>query len=393
VTALTTLAWRHHPDMEAARAELEVAKAGISTAKAWPNPSFGFSVAHAQGIPNPWTLTYGLSIPIETGGKRTLRVHQAELQVQSAELQVADTAWKLRMGVRAAFVDWQQSREAALAADHEASLRTNLLKLQDRRLALGQIGTPEHAATALETQRAISARLAAQTEVRRTFSAMALAAGLSRDQLEARLQTEPPPDLELPVPQAPPDWDALVHRLDVRRTLLEWDQNETTLRQELARRVPDLQIGPGYSFDQGAKTWILGFTVELPLFDRRQGPIAEAVARRDVVRARLRQQESQALSDADLAVSRLDAAHRRLEAQNAALKEQETRLQAARRTFELGGLDRGELLAAELEAAQARSLAVEAWAEIQRAKLAVEDAFERSLDASEQPYRLDGVAP
>ena len=392
-SALTALAWKDHPALDQAKAELEAAKAGIRTAKAIPNPSFGFSAARAEGVPRPWTLTYGLTFPVELGGKRKLRVKQARLQVEAAEMTVAETAWNLRSGVRAALLDWQQAREASLAAGREASLRADLLKVQDQRLGLGEIGVPEHAASALESQRAEASRLAAQTDLRRAASAVALAAGVPLASLQARLDAEPAPDLSVPAELPPQDEAALVHRLDVRRVLLAWDQNETALDQELAQRVPNLQIGPGYSFDQGVKRWILGFSVDLPLFDRRQGPIAEAVARRGVLEAQLRQVESRALSEAALAAARYAAARDRLQAQDRAMQAQQARLGAAQRAFDLGGTGRGDLLAAQLEALQARSLAVDAWAEAQRARLALEDAFQKPLDPAERPYPLDGAEP
>ncbi|HTL98300.1 MAG TPA: TolC family protein [Holophagaceae bacterium] len=391
--ALTSLAWKDHPDLDEAKAQLEAAKAGIRTAKAIPNPSFGFSATKAEGVPRPWTLTYGLTFPIELGGKRSLRVKQARLQVEVAELAVADTAWKLRTGVRAALTDWQQAREASLAADREASLRGELLKLQDRRYALGEIGAPERAASALESQRAEAARLVARTDLSHAASAVALAAGLPLPALQARLDAEPPPDLAPPAAPPPQEMESLIHRLDVRRVLLAWDQNETALDQELAQRVPNLQIGPGYSFDQGVKKWSLGLSVDLPLFDRRQGPIAEAVARRGVIEAQLRQVETRALSEAALAESRYAAARDRLLAQNEAMTQQQVRLDMARRAFDLGGTDQGDLLAAELEALQARVFAVDAWAEAQRARLAMEDAFQKPLDGAEQPYAFDEVKP
>ncbi len=389
---LTQVAWKDHPDLALAEAELAAARAGILTAKARPNPSFGFGATKAEGVPQPWTLTYGLNLPIETGGKRDLRIRQARLQVELSQLQVADAAWKLRMDVRRSLVDWLQAREAAAAADQEASLRAAFLKLQQRRLALGEIGTPEATLAALEAQRAAAARFTAQAEVRRAAAALALAAGVSQAALEDRLRSEPAVDLAPPPPLPASDADALIHRLDIRRTLLTWEQNETTLRQELALRVPNLQVGPGYSFDQGVKKWILGVTVDLPLFDRRQGPIAEAVARRKVIAAQLRQEEQRALSEADLAAARFTDARARLKAQVEALAAQEARLAAAKRNADLGGLDQGGWLVARLEATQARSLAVEAWAEAQRARLAVEAAFQKPLDPTEHPFRFDGVS-
>jgi outer membrane protein TolC len=391
-TVLTLQAWKEHPELDLARAELATARAGIRTAGAIPNPSFGFGATKAEGVPQPWTLTYGLTFPLELGGKRRLRIRQAELQVQDAQLAVADTAWRLRTGVRGALVDWRQAREAAALADRSAVLWAGLLALQDRRLALGGIAAPERAATAQEAQRAVATRLAAQAALRRAEAALALAGGVPQPALAPRLAVEPPPDLAPEAAPPPPAADALIHRLDVRRVLLAWDRNETALDQEVAQRVPNLQVGPGYSFDQGVKKWTLGLALDLPLFDRRQGPIAEAVARRDVIKAQLRQVEAQALAAAGLAEARLAAAQAALAAQDRALADSESRLAAARRAFALGGLDRGALAAAELEALQARGLAVDAWAEAARARLAVEDAFQRPLDPAERPYPFDPVS-
>jgi outer membrane protein, heavy metal efflux system len=386
---LTSLAWQGHPDLERARGEWEVARAGLITAGTRPNPSLGVSATRAEGEPQPWTLVYGLTLPLELGGRRGLRIRQAELQVQVAALAVADSAWKLRMGVHTALVDWLQAREAATLAQRSAELWSRLHALQDRRFDLGAVSGPERAATATEAQRAQAALLAARSTLRAKAGALALAAGVPLKVLEVRLAAEPSPPL-VPGSGAPPDSvEALVNRLDVRQVLVAWDQNETALDQEAAQRWPNLILGPGYSLDWGVKKWTLGFSMDLPVFDRRQGPIAEAVARRKVIEAQLRQVEAQALEGARLAGERLAAAREALVAQSEALRGVETRLATARRALVLGGLDQGDLMALELEALQARGLAVDAWAEEVRARLAVEEAFERPLDPAERPFLID----
>ncbi|HEX9082613.1 MAG TPA: hypothetical protein VF768_10060, partial [Holophagaceae bacterium] len=87
--------------------------------------------------------------------------------------------------------------------------------------------------------------------------------------------------------------------------------------------------------------------------------------------------------------ARLASARATLDAQRAALTAVEARLAIARQSLKLGGSDRGEWIAAELEALQGRSLVLTAWAEVQRARLAVEDAFQKPLDPHEQPYPFD----
>ena len=74
--------------------------------------------------------------------------------------------------------------------------------------------------------------------------------------------------------------DAVLNRLDVRRALAQYAAAEADLQLEIAKQYPDLQIGPGYTYEEGNSFFTLGLSATLPVFNRNQGPIAEAEARR-----------------------------------------------------------------------------------------------------------------
>jgi cobalt-zinc-cadmium efflux system outer membrane protein len=86
--------------------------------------------------------------------------------------------------------------------------------------------------------------------------------------------------------------EALIARPDLVRTLREYDLAEIALRNEVARQWPAIHIEPGYAWDRGGvhenqlnenlRDNELGLSMELPLFNRNQGPIGEAVARREL---------------------------------------------------------------------------------------------------------------
>ena len=58
--------------------------------------------------------------------------------------------------------------------------------------------------------------------------------------------------------------------------LAEYQASQSALQLEIARQYPDVQLGPGYEFDQGDNKWMLGLGVTLPVFNQNQGAIAAA---------------------------------------------------------------------------------------------------------------------
>ncbi|MCA9298720.1 MAG: TolC family protein, partial [Phycisphaerales bacterium] len=59
---------------------------------------------------------------------------------------------------------------------------------------------------------------------------------------------------------------------------------EQSLRLEVRRQYPDLSIGAGYGRESGEDRLLLGLSIPVPLWNRNQGPIAEAEAARERAR-------------------------------------------------------------------------------------------------------------
>jgi outer membrane protein TolC len=70
---LTLAAFYYHPDLAVARAQWNVAQAGIQTAGGRPNPTLslvpGYDTTHNPGL-SPWFPAVSFDVPIETAGKR-----------------------------------------------------------------------------------------------------------------------------------------------------------------------------------------------------------------------------------------------------------------------------------------------------------------------------------
>src|SRR5262249_42518886 len=106
--------------------------------------------------------------------------------------------------------------------------------------------------------------------------------------------------------------EALQGRADVLAALAEYSAAESALRLELAKQYPNVHLSPGLVWDQGERKWQLCLTVYLPLPNRKEGPIAEADARRAQAGARLLELQSRVLGQIEQALALLQASQRNL---------------------------------------------------------------------------------
>ena len=91
---LTLAAIYFQPTLAEARAQLVLAQAGIITAGQRPNPTVSASPAYDGGIPDnfsPWLVPVTFDVPIETAGKRTKRLAEAEHLTEAARWNLAGT--------------------------------------------------------------------------------------------------------------------------------------------------------------------------------------------------------------------------------------------------------------------------------------------------------------
>ena len=146
---------------------------------------------------------------------------------------------------------------------------------------------------------------------------------------------------------------ALTHRTDLLARLAEYHASCAALREQLIRRYPDLHVGPGYEFDQGANRWALGFSVELPVFNRNEGPIAEAEARRVEAAARFRTLQAQVISEVDRALAEAKRLKDQARIAHRLAGLRKTLEENARAGFAAGAIGRPELLTAEIQAVEA----------------------------------------
>jgi outer membrane protein TolC len=97
---------------------------------------------------------------------------------------------------------------------------------------------------------------------------------------------------------------AVARRPEVAITLAEYAVAESRLRLEVARQFPDLDLGPGFVWDQGVSRWALAFALPALIGSRNRGAIAEAEAGRVVSELRVAEVQDSVLADVEAAAQR-----------------------------------------------------------------------------------------
>ncbi len=380
--ALSLVALFYHPDLGVAAARARTYEAGRRAAGVRPNPTLAAGAGGSNSPESPVVFRFEPALLIETARKRDYRILEAEKLAEAAGLEIVETRWRVRSRVRAALVEHLFAARLADSLGAEAEARAESVTMLETRLARGEISRPVVEAVRAGLSSARVAIKAAQGRAAEALAALAAAAGLPVAALDGTpivwREAEQPAALgSLPLKQA--QAAGLLHRADVRRTLVEYAAAEARLRLEIARQYPDIEIGPGYSFDEGHYKITLGGLVSLPLFNRNRGPIAEAEARRGEIEARLLALQARVIAEVESAHARYRAALEETLEAGALLEAARRGEQAARRAFEAGEEDRLALAGARVQAAVLARARLEALRKAQSALGALEDAVQREF--------------
>lgn len=394
LNTLTLAALYYHPDLDVARAEWGQAQAAIVTAGGRPNPLIGFTASFVRGGPAgeiPWILQPAIAPTIETAGKREHRIAQAEAVSEANRLAVAGVAWQVRSRVRVYLVDHLLAARELELLRAEETLRAEYVDALQTKLDFGDASRQEVDLVRLELQRARVAVRAGESRVEDTHVALAGAIGVRSASLatirisHAPLDT-PSPLATLTMPEL--ERNALLARADILAAVATYDAAEAALRLEVARQFPDLNIGPGFRWRESERRWVFDFGLPLPLLNRNDGPIAEAVAGRDRAAADVLTLQAGALDTIARASTRYAGALRELQTAREVLTAAETRRDAVSEQFRLGDVDRTAMLGTDLELTLARAQVTAGLRKAQMELGMLEDAMQRPVEPGVRPVPI-----
>ncbi|MFA7317387.1 MAG: TolC family protein [Sulfuricella sp.] len=333
------LAAEHSPVIAAAKAREQGAQAAMNTALAYPNPELepaaGNSRPRQPGGASGRNEMLGLSQQLESPSLRAARREGAEAGIVSGTAALGDAQISQRTVVKQAFFDVQRRQdEASLAAENHALL----LLIRNRVKIKVDVGeSPRYELVKSEAE-ALAAESAARSAELRVTQARDRLRALTGAPLEDGFAVAAEPLLAADLPAL----DELRRDLLERQPLLKVAEAETRraqarLEQERASRLPQPTLKLSAERDPDMNQWRAGVVLPLPLWNRRAGPIGEAVADVHRAEAEARQMHLGLLAELDQAYGRYQIAKRQVQTfETGLLKEAENAMKVAEAAYRFG---------------------------------------------------------
>jgi outer membrane protein TolC len=170
---------------------------------------------------------------------------------------------------------------------------------------------------------------------------------------------------------------ALTGRADVLAALKDYEASQSALQLAIAGQYPDLEIGPGYEFDQGDNKWSLGVSHPLPIFNQNKGAIAKAIAKREEAAATVLALQSKIAGELEQALAAIRAADSRAFSADTLLHSIVTRMSAVEGLQKAGEVTTLDVLIVRSEVASATLDSCTVRMEKRRAFGKLEDALQR----------------
>ncbi|AJP48583.1 cobalt-zinc-cadmium resistance protein [Rugosibacter aromaticivorans] len=364
-TALS-LTLQANAEVSAAARELEAVEATVTQAGVLPNPELQTLAEDRRRESR--TTTVQINQRISLSGKRSARVRAAERSRDIAGSDLSATRADIRAGLIAAFFDVLIAQERLRLAQASADLAKRGTSAAAKRVAAGKV-SPVEETKARVAEAGVKIELAqASSELR-----------LMRQRLTA-YWGNPSPRFDAAVGEANslPDagnLDDVVQRLDttpeMRRASLEVERRRALTDVERSSRIPDVTVSLGAKRDEllGRNLAIVGLSIPIPLFDRNQGNLGEAISRQDKARDELAATRVRVQGEAMQAWQQLDMARSEaLVLESEVLPGAQSALDAATTGFEYGKFAFLDVLDAQRTLFQARAQYLRALSSVHRAR-------------------------
>ena len=352
--AAVARAMSSNAELAAAKRELEAAEGPVLQAGARPNPELSFLLEDTQRATR--TASWQISQPIEMGGQHAARVGAAERARDIAATELAAKRADLHASVVAAFFEVLLAQEGVALAADAGALARRATEVASKRVLAGKVSPVEETrARTAEANARLDAALAASA-LRLARQRLAAAWG---DAVPSFDRLAPPADADAP---SAPSFEALSARLaaspGLRRAQIEVLRRGALSALERAKQTPDLTVSLGIKRDEqlGRNQAVIGLSVPLPLFDRNQGQLLEALRREDKSRDELAAVEVQLRTALAQSWERLHSASTEAKAiRDEVLPGAQSAYDAATQGFALGKFDFLDVLDAQRTLFQAKA--------------------------------------
>ena len=350
---LAKLTVSNNKDLQAARETVRQAEARFTQARLRPNPSLEASTATDAIFSNDGDSTFsvGVTQPFELGGKRPKRMRLAETEVEVRRAEEADAERQLLGRLRSLVADAAGAAARMELLQRVDQLNQQTVNVMNVRLRSGDASELDSRLLQAQTNQIRSQRLVAGNQLDGILIQIRAIAGLPAD---APLVLKPSAITMQAGSEAAVITKAVESRPDLRAARLREQLAEEGIVLAKSQLKPNIDTSvrygresvisrlaaPGVSRAFERESFIeFGVSVPLPIFNREQGNIGEALSHRSQARAERESLEQQVRREVQLAYRRYETARRSMEIlQSGVVEENRASLRIVQLAYNLGEL-------------------------------------------------------
>ena len=392
------LALAHNPTLAVERLGLDIAGGEVTKAQIYPhNPELEFSPAlggdrqpPGAGLKFAYDAQVGVSQVVELKGQGAIRLQRAKALADQASWQVRDAERGVRVQVLRAFTAVLLAQQRVRLAGETVDLSRELLRVARELYEAGHVPRLDALRAEVEERLAVNEQTAAQralTALRRDLALlMGQPPGLSFEAagpLAYGALTIVEPALADNALSVRPDVKAVeagLQATDAEAALVQAEQT-----------FPTINLSAHYEFSREAEARqhraVLGLSVPLPVYNRREGDLEIAMARRSRQAARLDLVKATIGAQVTQALQRFRASRRIVEQfTQHILPQQQENFEMLREGYQLGQFTLTEVLVIQREFIQGRARYLDAIAEFNAALVDLEAASGAAvIDVNREP--------
>ena len=375
LATLRELARSGHPSLAAAQALVEAGRAQVTAAAAYPNPDVEFLAGRTQarvpGVTGGSAQTLTIQQRIDNPWQRDARIAAAGhgLEARQAERRGFENDLMARLDQR--FFEVLRRIAELRAAREDLQLAEQIRSKVAVRVDTGE--SPRYELIKADTE-LLNAQKSAESADLRVAQARAALRALVGPALPADFQLEGSLSGAVNVPPLEQlRAEVLARNPELLRNQAEVRRAERQLELERLRRQPEVALKVAEDRDHELRDTRLGVVVSVPIWDRRQGPVAEANALLSRSRSELAAQELALVQALEGAYRQYEINRNQVSAlENGILREAEAALKVAEAAYRFGERGILDYLDAQRVFRAARNELIAARYELQLAVIDIE---------------------
>lgn len=326
-----------NPSIAVSKAQTAAAAAGITVSRSYYNPDLEIMTgpSTARHADQREQQNYGIAIsqPLDFMSTRASRREYAEQQFNYAEKGIHTTSFDLRNQIKAAYLNVLLRQQITEMLGANLTLLQQVQSRVKRKVEIGEAARYELIKADTEVLATERDFASAQTRIDEAKAILRGMIGNMPDSFEITQQ--------LPTISSLPDITELRRSAEnnpyLQQLLSARDSAEAKLKLEQALRFPGITLKSDFSQDPDINTVRMGVVVPLPVWNRREGQIAQAAAGIEEANANIKQQQLLLRKEIDRAYQLTVIASNQLKVfENGLLQQSQATLSRAEAAYKFG---------------------------------------------------------